>query len=280
MSDWHYFDVSALDELGDIGDFDIPGDTSGLDGEQAAGVDSGVADLGDAGDFEDLSASGDAGDFGDIPDFEDISSQNDFSVTDEIPDYNDSIFDNDESLDDSDGNKSTEDDISLEDFDTSAMDDMDFGIADTDSKLNGGFEMGSNDDFLMEGEFEIPGFSDVSTVKDEKQAPLITKRDSKKYKKGISEVDFSEAEEREELPPNTLSDAQYKQFLKNLSEYPLNVRLAFENLIVQDEFTDDAEFEIIEKILNKAPARQVASFLEKMLDTSIPVPRDFEHRTA
>ena len=272
-------DVNALDELGDLEDFDIPGDTSGLDGEQAASVDSGVADLGDAGDFGDLSASGDAGDFDDI-NFEDISSQNDFSVTDEIPDYNDSIFDNDESLDDSDGNKSTEDDISLEDFDTSAMDDMDFGIADTDSKLNGGFEMGSNDDFLMEGEFEIPGFSDVSTVKDEKQTPLVSKKDSKKSKKGISEVDFSEAEESEELPPNTLSDAQYKQFLKNLSEYPLNVRLAFENLIVQDEFTDDAEFEIIEKILNKAPARQVASFLEKMLDTSIPVPRDFEHRTA
>ena len=268
-----------MEELGDLEDFDIPGDTSGLDGEQAASVDSGVADLGDAGDFGDLSASGDAGDFDDI-NFEDISSQNDFSVTDEIPDYNDSIFDNDESLDDSDGNKSTEDDISLEDFDTSAMDDMDFGIADTDSKLNGGFEMGSNDDFLMEGEFEIPGFSDVSTVKDEKQTPLVSKKDSKKSKKGISEVDFSEAEESEELPPNTLSDAQYKQFLKNLSEYPLNVRLAFENLIVQDEFTDDAEFEIIEKILNKAPARQVASFLEKMLDTSIPVPRDFEHRTA
>ena len=273
-------DVNALEELGDLGDFDIPGDTSGLDGEQAAGGDSGVADLGDAGDFGDLGASGDAGDFGDIPDFDDISSQNDFSVTDEIPDYNDSIFDNDESLDDSDSNKSTEDDISLEDFDTSAMDDMDFGIADTDSKLNGGFEMGSNDDFLMEGEFEIPGFSDVSTVKEEKHTPLVSKKDSKKSKKGISEVDFSEAEESEELPPNTLSDAQYKQFLKNLSEYPLNVRLAFENLIVQDEFTDDAEFEIIEKILNKAPARQVASFLEKMLDTSIPVPRDFEHRTA
>ena len=273
-------DVNALDELGDLEDFDIPGDTSGLDGEQSAGGDSGVADLGDAGDFGDLGASGDAGDFGDIPDFDDISSQNDFSVTDEIPDYNDSIFDNDESLDDSDSNKSTEDDISLEDFDTSAMDDMDFGIADTDSKLNGGFEMGSNDDFLMEGEFEIPGFSDVSTVKEEKHTPLVSKKDSKKSKKGISEVDFSEAEESEELPPNTLSDAQYKQFLKNLSEYPLNVRLAFENLIVQDEFTDDAEFEIIEKILNKAPARQVASFLEKMLDTSIPVPRDFEHRTA
>ena len=295
-------DVADLGELGDLGDFgDIPDfndfgtaennealekiDEPGGESEVAFGDESGVEDLEALGDTSGLDGDEATNDVANDDIFKDIGlesldSQNDFSETDDIPDYNDSIFDNDESLDDSDGNKSTEDDISLEDFDTSAMDDMDFGIADTDSKLNGGFEMGSNDDFLMEGEFEIPGFSDVSTVKDEKQAPLITKRDSKKSKKGISEVDFSEAEESEELPPNTLSDAQYKQFLKNLSEYPLNVRLAFENLIVQDEFTDDAEFEIIEKILNKAPARQVASFLEKMLDTSIPVPRDFEHRTA
>ena len=251
-------DLDALGDIGDLGDLDALGDTSGLDGNEATGSDNVFEDIG----------------------LESLESQNDFSVTDDIPDYNDSIFDNDESLDNADGNQSSEDNIPLEDFDTSAMDDIDFGIADTDSKLNGGFEMGSNDDFLMEGEFEIPGFSDVSTVKEEKHAPLVTKKDSKKSKKEISEVDFSEAEESEELPPNTLSDAQYKQFLKNLSEYPLNVRLAFENLIVQDEFTDDAEFEIIEKILNKAPARQVASFLEKMLDTSIPVPRDFEHRTA
>ena len=287
-------DVADLGELGDLGDFgDIPDlndfgtaeNNEALDKIDEPGGESGIEDLDALGDTSGLDGDEATNNVANDDIFKDIGlesldSQNDFSETDDIPDYNDSIFDNDESLDNSDGNKSTEDDISLEDFDTSAMDDMDFGIADTDSKLNGGFEMGSNDDFLMEGEFEIPGFSDVSTVKDEKQAPLITKRDSKKSKKGISEVDFSEAEESEELPPNTLSDAQYKQFLKNLSEYPLNVRLAFENLIVQDEFTDDAEFEIIEKILNKAPARQVASFLEKMLDTSIPVPRDFEHRTA
>ena len=296
-SDAGVADLDALGDLGDLGDLGALGDTSGLDGNEATGSDSDVADLDALGDVGDIGDLGDLGALGDTSGldgneatgsdnvFEDIGleslePQNDFSVTDDIPDYNDSIFDNDESLDNADGNQSTEDNIPLEDFDTSAMDDIDFGIADTDSKLNGGFEMGSNDDFLMEGEFEIPGFSDVSTVKEEKHAPLATRKDSKKSKKDISEVDFSEAEESEELPPNTLSDAQYKQFLKNLSEYPLNVRLAFENLIVQDEFTDDAEFEIIEKILNKAPARQVASFLEKMLDTSIPVPRDFEHRTA
>ena len=165
----------------------------------------------------------------------------------------------------------------IETFDTSAMDDMDFGIQDTDAQLN--VDTGSDDfeldngNISMEGsDFEIPGFSDVQT------APA-TPKPSKKSK-NLDEPDFSGAIPGNELPPNTLSDEQYKQFLKNLNEYPLNVRLAFEDLIVQDEFTDDAEFEIIEKILKKAPARQVAATLEKMLDISIPVPRDFEHRTA
>ena len=165
----------------------------------------------------------------------------------------------------------------IETFDTSAMDDMDFGIQDTDAQLNvdtgtDDFEL-DNGNISMEGsDFEIPGFSDVQS------APAVPK--ASKKSKGLDEPDFSGALPGNELPPNTLSDEQYKQFLKNLNEYPLNVRLAFEDLIVQDEFTDDAEFEIIEKILKKAPARQVASTLEKMLDTSIPVPRDFEHRTA
>lgn len=166
---------------------------------------------------------------------------------------------------------------SFETFDTTGMDDMDFGIQDTDAQLNGDggdfeFDAGNID---MEGtDFEIPGFSDVTT------AAVEPKSTSKKGSSDLDEPDFSGAVPGDELPPNTLSDEQYKQFLKNLNEYPLNVRLAFEDLIVQDEFTDDAEFEIIEKILNKVPARQVASTLEKMLDTSIPVPRDFEHRTA
>ncbi|MBR5032314.1 MAG: hypothetical protein IKX70_01420 [Treponema sp.] len=165
----------------------------------------------------------------------------------------------------------------LETFDTTGMDDMDFGIQDTDAQLNvdtgtDDFEL-DNGNISMEGsDFEIPGFSDVQS------APAVPK--ASKKTKGLDEPDFSGALPGNELPPNTLSDEQYKQFLKNLNEYPLNVRLAFEDLIVQDEFTDDAEFEIIEKILKKAPARQVAATLEKMLDISIPVPRDFEHRTA
>ena len=274
---------TGLEELGDL-DFGLPeeapaetaGETEAAEPAESSEEDSGIPDgLFDAGDFD----LGGAAEGGDAPDF---------SGEDEIPDYDTS------GLDDEGGEEAAEGDENapLEVFDTSEMEGMDFGIQDTDSQLGGGgegdFELGSHDDFAMEGEFEIPGFSDVTTAKEEKSSKpkLATGKDKTKKPKGkgkdkdLDEPDFSEAAESEELPPNTLSDAQYKVFLQNLSEYPLNVRLAFEDFIVQDEFTDDAEFEIIEKILNKAPARTVAGMLEKMLDTSIPIPRDFEHRTA
>ena len=246
-----------------------------FDGEESGGIPDGLFD---AGDFDLDAVSGNA---------DSETPSVDFSAEDEIPDFDDTA-----GLDDAGAEEGGEgeENAPLEVFDTSEMEGMDFGIQDTDAQLGGGgdgdFEFGSQDDFAMEGEFEIPGFSDVTTAKDEKSSkPKVTTvkekgRGKKSKESDLPEADFSGAQESEDLPPNTLSDEQYKTFLANLAEYPLNVRLAFEDFIVQDEFTDDAEFEIIEKILNKAPARQVAGMLEKMLDTSIPIPRDFEHRTA
>ena len=278
------FSTDGLDDLGldtltASDESSAPAEKS-VDGEESPAPESSDADLGDMGTPADLFNMDDI-DFGSS----DASSPVDFNAEDEIPDYGD--IDGLDSSSEDEGSEDFDENQPLETFDTSEMEGMDFGIPDTDTQLNGGagdFELGNNDDFAMEGEFEIPGFSDVTTAKEEKKTKinLASSKDAKgiKGKNGLDEPDFNEAEEAENLPPNTLSDSQYKKFLKNLSEYPLNVRLAFEDLIVQDEFTDDAEFEVIEKILNKAPARQVASMLEKMLDTSIPVPRDFEHRTA
>ena len=268
----------GLEELGNM-DFDNFGEstpaaeTTEDTSEEAGGTPDGLFD---------------AGDFDLNGDMEAPAETPEFSAEDEIPDFDDTT-----GLDDSGSDEDTEaneENAPLEVFDTSEMEGMDFGIQDTDSQISssgeGDFEFGAHEDFAMEGEFEIPGFSDVTTAKEEKSSrpKLATSKDKPKGRakkaKELPEPDFSGAQESEELPPNTLSDEQYKTFLANLAEYPLNVRLAFEDFIVQDEFTDDAEFEIIEKILNKAPARQVAGMLEKMLDTSIPIPRDFEHRTA
>ena len=292
------FSTEGLDSA--AGDFDTEGldaaaeDLAPLDGEfETADLDSAGADF-DAGaaDFDAGNADFDAGST-DFDTAEDFSAGDDFdeaaepAVSDlfnaqdvELPDMNSTFEDipDDEGGSDEVDLDSGDDSVPMETFDTSGMDmdDADFGIQETDSQLseNGphDFEFDSGNISMEGSDFEIPGFSDVQS------APAVPK--AGKRSKGLDEPDFSGALPGKELPPNTLSDEQYKQFLKNLSEYPLIVRLAFEDLIVQDEFTDDAEFEIIEKILKKAPARQVASTLEKMLDTSIPVPRDFEHRTA
>lgn len=125
-----------------------------------------------------------------------------------------------------------------------------------------------DDDFALGdiGDFEIPGFSDTETA-------AFDKRGHPK----VDTVDFSQAGSAR--PKNTLTDEEYAVFKKNLASYPLNLRLAVEDLVVKNEFTDDAVFEVIEKILKKAPARQVAAHLEKMLDIIIDVPRDYERRS-
>ena len=267
-------DLDSLDDLEDLGggleepaapseDFGNEDFDNEDSGNEEAAAEPSVSDLFNAGDVElpDMNSA-----LEEIPD--DEGSEGGLESFDDVGDFGE------ESEGGQEGEESNE---PLETFDTTGMDDMDFGIQDTDAQLS--VDTGSDDfeldngNISMEGsDFEIPGFSDVQS------APAVPK--SSKKTKGLDEPDFTGALPGNELPPNTLSDEQYKQFLKNLNEYPLNVRLAFEDLIVQDEFTDDAEFEIIEKILKKAPARQVASTLEKMLDISIPVPRDFEHRTA
>ena len=251
----------STSDLFDLSDMDMPSmDEAAPAGDTSADISEGDLNLDDM-DFG--LPSGDSGEELSMPDYTD-------AVAEEVSDNEDLSLD---SL----NSGIEESDEPVEAFDTTGMDDMDFGISDTDSQI-------SEDDFLGGGDdddFVIPGFSEIAEEKEE-PAPK-SKKTPKKEEPEESELDqpdFSEAIPGEELPPNTLSDAQYKVFLKNFSEYPLNVRLAFENFIVQDEFTEDAEFEVIEKIINKAPARQVASMLEKMLDISIPVPRDFEHRSA
>ena len=194
------------------------------------------------------------------------SSSSETGLGDDFPNFD---------LNDLDGGSTSEnieDTGPIESFDISEMDGMEF--PDTDSQLNGagGFELGSSDEFGMEnGDFEIPGFSDVDTVEVNKNGKIKVPEAEKKEQ---------DEEDNNNLPPNTLSDEQYAKFIKNLSSYPLNVRIAVEELVVKNEFTDEAEFEIIKKVLKKVSARQLAAELEKMLDISIPVPRDFERRTA
>ena len=186
------------------------------------------------------------------------------SPTDEIPDSFADVPD-----ENPDGLNAEGGEIALDTFDTSGMDGVDFGSPEpsssaeefpaTDDGLNG------DDDFVLDSSFEIPGFSDTETADLGKKKPIL------------DTVDFSKG--KEGRPKNSLTDEEYAQFKKNLANYPLNLRIALEDFIARDEFTDEAVFEIIEKVLKKTSARQLATQLEKILDISINIPRDFERRS-
>ena len=154
--------------------------------------------------------------------------------------------------------------------------DMDFsaeasGIGDLDFSSEAD---NSDSDFALgdvdSDDFTIPGFSDTVTANLDKK-PVVETLDFSKAQKP--------ADDESNKPKNTFTDNEYKRFLKNLKDYPLNVRIALEDFVVKNEFTDDAIFGILEKVLRKAPARQVASELEKLLDIQLDVPRDFEKRS-
>ena len=265
------FSLDDLDlpEIADSSDdsAESGGDDFGMGGmTDKGGMDEAMP--GDSFSADDLNMESSGDDFGlDSLNMDSVSSSSsETGLGDDFPnfDLND--------LDSGSTSENIEDAGPIESFDISEMDGMEF--PDTDSQLNGagGFELGSSDEFGMEnGDFEIPGFSDVDTVEVNKNGKIKVPEAEKKEQ---------DEEDNNNLPPNTLSDEQYAKFIKNLSSYPLNVRIAVEELVVKNEFTDEAEFEIIKKVLKKVSARQLAAELEKMLDISIPVPRDFERRTA
>lgn len=165
------------------------------------------------------------------------------------------------------------DDFSDQSFDISDLDGLDFGNSEN---RNGGSsdagavfpaaeaEFSNEDDFVLD-DFSIPGFSDTESEDGGQKSPVL------------DTVDFSKGSTGR--PKNSLTDEEYVLFKKNLIAYPLNLRIAIEDLVVKNEFTDDAVFEIVEKVLRKAPARQLATQLEKMLDVSITIPRDYERRS-
>ena len=263
--------LDSLDSLDSLDNFDNADNLDNLDENVSLNNSDDSDELGeipsglfDSNDMELPKMDDDSLDDLSLPEDSFASDTTDFS--EDFPsDFN---FNLDEGADDNQ-DISFDADAPIEQFDTSQMDDLDFGILDTDSQLdaNGDFELGNSSDFGTDnGEFEIPGFSDVDTV--------ATSKDGK-IKRPVTAAEQNEINQK-----NSLTDEQYEKFLKNLASYPLNVRIAVEELIVKNEFTDEAEFDIVQKVLKKISARQLASELERMLDISILVPRDFERRTA
>lgn len=188
----------------------------------------------------------------DLPDFDfdsdDSSEEKEFSVddfmsTDENPaKTEDTTFDD---IDFSDiPTPDTTDDSTSDDF---ALD----GIGDT------------GDDTDFDDDFSISGFTDVV----EAAAPIKSKKS-----------DIIEEEQPHSFKEFTQSE--YKTFLENLNYYPLNLRFEIENMLVDNELSDEENVNVIRMIIKKTSPSKLASHVGKLLDKHIDVPRNYEKRTA
>jgi tetratricopeptide (TPR) repeat protein len=151
---------------------------------------------------------------------------------------------------------------SMSDFGSSSEDGLDSLPMDVLDDFSTTDEAMANNNAM---DFEIPGFSGSDDFDFDYSEPKLNNSDN---------LD-SPVEKR-----TSLTEEEYKIFKKNLQDYPLNLRIEIEKLIVNNEFKDDVVFSVIEKIISGAAARQVSSYLSKYLDISVDVPRDFERRTA
>ena len=266
------FDLPDFDNLGpDIAVDSDDANTVELDnngqlyGDQPESVDSDFADTMDTDVAADAGATGSAADFA-LPDFDsvddgDVSEEDHRAAIDfggDGPAKIDTDFATMTVSDDEYASAETGGDSDDSDKDPFAPEYHE--VFDAPDDPFEGMEPPPDENF---DDFVIPGISDQAAG----VAMAKPKRISLAGKDGKKEK-------------HTLTDKEYETFLKNLKNYPLNLRIELQKFIVSDEFKDEAVFEIIQKVLKKTSARQLATHLEKLLDISIPVPREFERRTA
>jgi tetratricopeptide (TPR) repeat protein len=76
-----------------------------------------------------------------------------------------------------------------------------------------------------------------------------------------------------------LNDRDVSRLQETLSSYPLNLRIACEELIAENTIPPAQMSSLIKLLVKGAPPRETASLAGKILDRSIPIPRGFEKRT-
>jgi tetratricopeptide (TPR) repeat protein len=104
----------------------------------------------------------------------------------------------------------------------------------------------------------------------------------------LNQNDKAEFEETTAEPANfmeedgelTLTETELALFKQNLLKYPLNLRIAVEELVIDDNYHNSIIFDIIHQVIKRVTARQLANQMEKLAGVSVSVPRDFEHRSA
>ncbi|MCL2382505.1 MAG: tetratricopeptide repeat protein [Treponema sp.] len=141
----------------------------------------------------------------------------------------------------------------------------DFDLPKEDSASLGG----ALDDFSLAGVDDIfQGASDPVNVATQKAGLLAAGTAARKA--------AAQAETVEEI---RLSNEELEQFQATLSSYPLNLRIACQELIAERAVDPAKMSRLVKMLIAGASAREAASFAGKILDRPIPIPKGFEKKT-
>lgn len=77
----------------------------------------------------------------------------------------------------------------------------------------------------------------------------------------------------------SLSEEDYKKLEKTLGAYPLNLRIACEELIAEQAVLPDQMASLVKLLVRGAPAKETAALASRLLGRSIPIPKGFEKKT-
>jgi tetratricopeptide (TPR) repeat protein len=86
-------------------------------------------------------------------------------------------------------------------------------------------------------------------------------------------------EASEEVEEIQLNDEDLAQFQKTLAGYPLNLRIACEELIAEQAVAPDLMSKLVKLLIRGAAAKETAALAGKILGRAIPIPRGFEKST-
>lgn len=291
-------DASGDSFLAGMEDFDLPSDFSS--GEDFAGSASDLGGGGDSGfetpDFggieegaafpESMEAPEDFSSTGSLPDLDSMDLGGDFPADSfEVPDFQDAgenISENAGSGDfqeDVPGSASSEE-VNLSVPEEQLEDFKDFGSPEGDAPADTSFSIDNPDSFSLENDgiqdnFNLQGFSDSqeSFGEDFSFGGIP----------GLSDIPGHPAQNLVYGSKNSakfsISEKDFEKFITNLNLYPLNLRVAIEDLILNAVVPEAQIQEVVNLVVSHAPAKQVANTTGKILDRSIDVPKFFEKRS-
>jgi len=122
------------------------------------------------------------------------------------------------------------------------------------------FAAPADEDF---GDFSLAGFDDIP--------------EPGKPRAGAARpIPSAQSDDVEEI---NLTDNDYKQLLETLSVYPLNLRIACEELIAEQAVAPELMSALIKLLVRGAPARETAVLAGKILGRTITIPKGYTKKT-